>query len=51
MFGSNVNPEQDSQDNVQESRTHNENNITWFSPKLYNPEYYIDKLLSAYMLP
>ena len=28
MFGSNINNEQDSQDNVQESRTHNENNIT-----------------------
>ena len=28
MFGSNVNHEQDSQDNVHESRTHNENNIT-----------------------
>ena len=30
MFGSNVNHDQDSQDNVQESRTHNENNM-WFS--------------------
>ena len=28
MFGSNVNYEQDRQDNIQESRTHNENNIT-----------------------
>ena len=28
MFGSNVNHEQDSQDNVQECKTHNENNIT-----------------------
>ena len=28
MFGSNVNHRQDSQVNVQESRTHNENNIT-----------------------
>ena len=28
MFGYKVNHEQDSQDNVQESRTHNENNIT-----------------------
>ena len=32
MFGSNVNHEQDSQDNVHESRTHNENNITCDSP-------------------
>ena len=28
MFGSNINHDQQSQDNVQESRTHNENNIT-----------------------
>ena len=28
MFGSNVNHDQDSQENVQKSRTHNENNIT-----------------------
>ena len=51
MFGSNVNHEQDNQDNVHESRTHNKNNITCdFSPKLYKPDYYIDKLLPLYMI-
>ena len=51
MFGSNVNHDQDSQDNVQESRACNVNNITCDFPcKLYNLEYYIDKLWSVYML-
>ena len=35
MFGSNVNHDQDSQDNVQECRTHNENNITCDFPANY----------------
>ena len=35
MFGSNVNHEQDSQDDVQESRTHNEINITCDLPANY----------------
>ena len=35
MFGSNVNHEQDSQDNVHESRTHNENKLTCDFPSNY----------------
>ena len=35
MFGSHVNHYQDSQDNVQEHRTHNENNITYDFPTQY----------------
>ena len=38
MFGSNVNHEQDSQDNVQESRSHNENNITCDFPANYTTQ-------------
>ena len=38
MFGSDVNHEQDSQDNVQESRTHNENNITCDFPANYTTQ-------------
>ena len=38
MFGSNVNYEQDSQDNVHESRTHNENNITCDFPSDYTTQ-------------
>ena len=34
MFGSNVNHEQGSQDNLHESRTHNENNVTCDFPSL-----------------
>ena len=52
MFGSNVNDDQNSQHNVQENRIYNENNIICdFPSKLYNPEYYFDKLLSVHMLP
>ena len=35
MFGSNVNHEQGSQDNLHDSRTHNENNVTCDLPSLY----------------
>ena len=35
MFGSNVNHEQDNQDNVHESKTHTENNITCDFPSNY----------------
>ena len=38
MFGSNVNLDQHSQDNVQESRTHNENNITCGFPANYTAQ-------------
>ena len=38
MFGSNVNHAQDSQDNVQESRTHNENNVTCDFPPNYTTQ-------------
>ena len=38
MFGSNVNHEQDSQDNVHESRTHNENTITCDFPSNYTTQ-------------
>ena len=38
MFWSNVNHEQDSQDNVQESRTHNESNITCDVPTNYTTQ-------------
>ena len=38
MFGSNVNHDQDSQDNVQESRTHNENNLTCDFPTNYTTQ-------------
>ena len=38
MFGSNVKHEQDSQDNVQESRTHNENNIKCDFPTNYTTQ-------------
>ena len=51
LFGSNLNHEQVDQDKVHGSRTHNENNITCDSLTLYDPEYCIDKLLPAYMLP
>ena len=34
LFGSNVNHEQGSQDNLHESRTHNENNVTCDFPSL-----------------
>ena len=52
LFGSIVNHEQGSQVNQHESRTHNENNVTCDFPLTeYDPDYYIDKLLSVYMLP
>ena len=35
LFGSNVNHEQGSQDNLHDSRTHNENNVTCDLPSLY----------------
>ena len=35
LFGSNVNHEQCSQDNIHDSRTHNENNVTCDLPSLY----------------
>ena len=35
LFGSNLNHEQGSQDDVHESRTHNENNMTCDFPSLY----------------
>ena len=38
MLGSNVYHEQDSQDNVHESRTHNENNITCDFPSNYTTQ-------------
>ena len=38
MFGSNVNHDQDSQDNVQECRTQNENNITYDFPTQYTTQ-------------
>ena len=38
MFGSNVNHDQDSQDNVQESRTDDENNITCDFPASYTTQ-------------
>ena len=38
MFGSNVNHDQDSQDNVQECRTQNENNITYDFPAQYTTQ-------------
>ena len=38
MFGSNVNHDQDSQDNVQESRTDDENNITCDFPTSYTTQ-------------
>ena len=38
MFGSNVNHDQDSQDNVQECRTQNENNITYDDPTQYTTQ-------------
>ena len=38
MFGSHVNHDQHSQDNVQESRTHNENNITCDFPTNYTTQ-------------
>ena len=38
MFGSNVNHEQGSQDNVIERRTHNENNITCDFPSNYTTQ-------------
>ena len=37
-FGSNVHHEQDNQDNVHESRTHNENNITCDFPSNYTTQ-------------
>ena len=52
MFGSNVNHDQDSKDNVQESRSHNENNITCDFPTNYITQgTTMTKLLSVYMLP
>ena len=51
MFGSNLNHEQDDQDKVHGSRTDHDNTMPWFLLTLYNPEYYIDKLLSVYMFP
>ena len=51
MFGSNVNHDKDRQDNEQEHRTQNENYVIYDFPcTVYNPDYYIDKLLSVYML-
>ena len=38
MFGFNVNHEQESQDNVHESRTHNGNNITCGFPSNYTTQ-------------
>ena len=38
MFGSNINCKQNSQDNVHESRTHNENNITCDFPSNYTTQ-------------
>ena len=35
LFGSNVNHEQGSQNNLHDSRTHNENNVTYDLPSLY----------------
>ena len=34
LFGSHLNHEEASPDNVHESRTHNENNMTWDFPSL-----------------
>ena len=35
LFGSNVNHEPQCQDKIHDSRTHNENNVTWNLPSLY----------------
>ena len=52
MFGSQVNHDQHSQDSIQESRTHNANNITCDFPTNYTTHSTtLIELLSVYMLP
>ena len=52
FFGSNLTHEQNDQDTVHGSRTHNDSNMTCdFSLMVYDPEHNTDKLLPMYMLP